>query len=483
MTRFSKILALLALGTAAGCQDTYPTLEPPLSILYYPVGLSVRQVAPTPSTPFGSSQLVIANSNFDLRYDEQSGGTLLVVDPDASVDRALGGPLKVLGSARTGSFLGEVQIAEPACPVSWPDCPSGCPSLTGDTSVAGGGARVIVASRSQQTIYRMSMAADGSLACGDGCPIELPIERLDPYGVSLACKSPAQPDLQEPVAYAFVSHLISANNLGWLTRVNLLDDADVLGLVLGPDSTYTSVFNQRDDLVFVSSSVGINAEFRWFNPLVTFTTVDGFAVPDYNGPRFSEFLPGALARDMALSSDGRLLFVLVQVYDATLALQTGGFFVQGGALAVFDLSETAFAQPRMALLGVERTCLGTGQIRRLPTRPGKADLFAVTCDVEGSLAIYDADARRVVRYVGLDPDTGLPALGLQPFGLAVEPIHPGRATSYVPGLGYEESPCTTGRDCQRIYVGSFIDDWINVLELDPDEPSRIALVKRIGTGP
>jgi len=32
-------------------------------------------------------------------------------------------------------------------------------------------------------------------------------------------------------------------------------------------------------------------------------------------------------------------------------------------------------------------------------------------------------------------------------------------------------------------VGSFIDDWINVLELDPDEPSRIALVKRIGTGP
>jgi hypothetical protein len=175
--------------------------------------------------------------------------------------------------------------------------------------------------------------------------------------------------------------------------------------------------------------------------------------------------------------------VLVQLFDVTLALQTGGFYVQGGALAVFDLSETAFAQPRMALLGVERTCLGTGQIRRLPARPGKADLFAVTCDVEGSLAIYDADAHRVVRYVGLDPDTGLPVLGLQPFGLAVEPIDPGRATPYVPGLGYEESPCTTGRDCQRIYVGSFIDDWINVLELDPDEPSRIALVKRIGTGP
>lgn len=483
MTRFPKIVALLAFGMAAGCRDSYPNVQPPLDVLYYPVGLAVRQMAPTPSTPFGSSQLVIANSNFDLRYDEQSGGTVLVVDPDASTDYALGGALTVLGSARTGSFLGEIQVAEPSCPASWPDCPSGCPSLAGSPSVAGGGARLVVASRSAQTIYRMSLDALGALTCGDGCTVQLPIERLDPYGVSLACNDPAVQTLQEPAAYSFVSHLVSANNLGWLTRVNLLDDSDVQGLVLGPDSTYTSVFDRSRDLVFVSSSMGANAEFRWFNPLVNASTVDGFLVPDYNGPLFSEFVPGALARDMALSSDGSLLYVLVQLYDVTLALQTGAFFVQGGALAIFDLSETVFAQPRMALVGVERTCLGTGQIRRLPTRPDKPDLFAITCDVEGSLAIYDSDARRVVRYVGLDPGTGLPVLGLGPFGIAVEPLHPGRATPFVPGLGYEESPCTTGSDCQRIYVGSFIDDYINVLELDPDEPSEIALVKRIGRGP
>jgi hypothetical protein len=122
-------------------------------------------------------------------------------------------------------------------------------------------------------------------------------------------------------------------------------------------------------------------------------------------------------------------------------------------------------------------------LRRLPLRPGKPDLFAITCDVEGSLAIYDSDARRVVRYVGLDPDTGQPILGFSPFGLAVEPIDPGRATPYNPLLTYDPTPCAAGRECHRIYVGSFIDNWINVLEMDPDQPTEVALVKRIGTGP
>lgn len=461
---------------AAGCRDSYPVLQPPLDILHFPVGLAVRQMPPTASTPFGSSQLVIANSNFNLFYDQSSGGTLLVVDPDTSVDYELGGPLTVLGSSRTGSFLGEVQIAEPGCPASWPDCPSGCATLPASTA---GDARVIVASRSNQAIYRMAMAADGSLACGDGCMVTVPIDRLDPYGVSMACSAASG----VPEAFAFVSHLAASNNLGWLTRVNLLDDADVTGLVLGSNATYTSIFNALDDRVFVSSSISIDAQFRWFNPLVTPSTVDGFLVPNYSGPAFSSFLPGAVARDMALSSDGTRLYVTVQVYDLTLALQTGAFFAQGGALAIFDLTETAFAEPRMALLGVERTCLGTGQIRRLPLRPGKPDLFAITCDVEGSLAIYDSDARKVVRYVGLDPGTGLPVLGLSPFGLAVEPIDPGRATPFNPLLPYDPSPCVAGRECHRIYVGSFIDNWINVLEMDPDQPTEVALVKRIGTGP
>ena len=233
----------------------------------------------------------------------------------------------------------------------------------------------------------------------------------------------------------------------------------------------------------MSSSVVVDAQFRWFNPLVTPSIVDGFAVPDYARPAFSSFVPGAVARDMALSSDGRFLYVTVNLYDLTLAAQTGSFFTLGGALAVFDLAESPLGGPRMALLGVERTCLGAGQIRRLPARPNKPDMFAITCDVEGALVLFDADSRRVVKYIGQDPTTGMPALGRQPFGLAVEPIDPGRATVQPPGSGYPPSPCGAGRDCQRIYVASFVQNWVNILELDPDMPTEVAVVKRIGRGP
>ena len=480
MTQISKIAALFAVLMGTGCQDGFAVQDPPLDILTFPAGLAVRQVAPTSAAPAGSTQLVIVNSNFDLRFNERTGGAVLVVDPDLSQDTSLGGVLTVLGSARIGSFGGEVALADAACQPGWPDCPSQCAPLATDPFVAAGGARLIVASRSNQTIYRMQMASNGALDCGADCPYILPVQRLDPYGVSTACSERGG----RPSAYAFVSHLRSSNNLGWLSRVNLLASDDVLGLVLGPSSTYTSVYDKRNDLVFVSTSVGlVNAEFRWFNPLVTLSSVDGFAVPDYSGPAFSDLLPGATARDMALSSDGRFLYVTVQLYDLSLALQTGSFFTQGGALAIFDLSPTAYAEPRMALLGLARTCLGAGQIRRLPSRPGKADLFAITCDVEGALAIFDSDAQTVVRYVGLNPDTGIPVLGRQPFGLAVEPIDPARATVPAPGSGYEPSPCGPGRDCARIYVGAFIDNWVNILELDPSQPNRVALVKRIGRGP
>jgi hypothetical protein len=479
VTRFPKIIALLAFGMAAGCRDSYPTVQPALDVLYFPVGLAVRQVGPTSAAPYGSSQLVVVNSNFDLRYDEQSGGTVLVVDPDTSQDTSLGGQLTVQGSARVASFGGEVGLVDSGCLPGWPDCPSACSTLAADPTVSAGGAKLIVASRSALTIYRMSMARDGSLTCGDGCPYVLPVDRLDPYGVSTACSTQAG----YPVAYAFVSHLSPANNLGWLTRVNLLADADVVGLVLGLLPTYTSVYDARSDLVFVSSSVSAAAQFRWFNPLVTVSSVDGYAIPDFSSPVFANFLPGAAARDMALSADGKRLYVTVQLYDLALALQTGALYTQGGALAVFDVSESAYAEPRMALLGVQRTCLGAGQIRRLPTRAGKGELFAISCDTEGSLALYDAAAGNVVRTIGLDPTTGLPALGLQPFGLAVEPIDPRRATIPVAGSIYAPSPCGPGRDCQRIYVASFSDNWINVLELDPDRPATIALVKRIGRGP
>ena len=115
MTRIPKIVALLAFLVASGCRDSYPNVVPPLDVFYFPVGINVRQVAPTPVAPYGSSQLVVVNSNFDLRYDELNGGSVLVVDPDLSQDVVLGGQLAVVGSTRIGSFGGEVGMLDGGC--------------------------------------------------------------------------------------------------------------------------------------------------------------------------------------------------------------------------------------------------------------------------------------------------------------------------------------------------------------------------------
>ena len=482
MTRIPKIFALLAFLAAAGCRDSYPSVQPPLDVLYFPVGMTVRQMPADPSVAsrqYGWSQLAVVNSNFDLRYDEQSGGTVLVVIPDESTDSDSGGNLQVAGSARIASFGGELALVQPSCPAGWPNCPGYCPQAITDPVLAAGGSKLVLASRSALQIYRLGVDATGALSCGSDCTYDLPIDRVDPYGVGVACSSRSG----TPTAYAFVSHLQSTNGLGWMSRVNLIGSGQVDGLVLGDNPTYTSIFDPVDDQLFITSSIAINAAFRWFNPLVATTEVNGYLIPDYRAPSFSGIVPGAVARDMALSSDGKLLYVVVQLFDVVAAAQTGVFLTSGGALAIFDLSKTPFAEPRMALVGLDRTCVGAGQIRRLPDRPGKPDLFAITCDSDGALAIYDSDAQTVVRTVGLDPDTGLPLLGLLPFGLAVEPIDPRRAITNVASSRYDPSPCVVGRDCQRIYVASFMQNWINILELDPDRPAGIALVKRIGRGP
>ena len=482
MTRIPKTVALLALVVGAGCRDSYPNQQVPADVLYYPVGIGVRQMAPDPSTPgkeHGWSQLVVVNSNFDLRYDERTGGSVLVVDPDASTDTSQGGSLDVLGYVPVASFGGEVAIVDGGCQPGWPDCPTACSTLSADPVLAAGGAQVVLASRASQLLYRLSMDASGALACSGACQYTLPIDRLDPYGVSVACSDSAG----FPVAYAYVSHLMAANNLGWLSRLDLLSPVDPVGLVLGFEGTYSSIFDRVNDRLFVTSSISLDQQFRWFNPLVTASEVNGFAVPDYAAAYFSTLLTGAAARDMAVSSDGLTLYVTVDLIDTQAAAMSGALFSQGGAVAVFDLSPSSFGEPRMALQGLVRTCLGVGQIRRLPARPGKPDLLAVTCDVEGALAILDTRSRTVVRYVGLDAGTGLPVLGRSPFGVAVEPVDPARAIVDVAGSAYEPSPCVQGGDCHRIYVASFLDNWVNILELDPDRPTEAALVKRIGRGP
>jgi len=481
VTRIPKIVALLAFLSAAGCRDSYPVGLPPENVFYYPVGVAVRQLPPTTATPAGSSQLVVVSSNFDLRYQESDGGTVLVVDPDASQDTDLGGDLAVYpgGFQRVGSFGGEVAVVEAQCPAGWPGCPTACPQLSADPSVAAGGAKVLLASRAIQTLYRMDMTAAGSLSCGAGCASVQEVQLLDPYGVATVCNSRGGSDRAD----AYFTYLRGPTNQGWLSRMGMAT-GDVTTLALGLSPTYGAAYDAIGDTLFVSGGVsGGLAPLRWINPSVTNENFNGIDFPVFHTFATTTVVLGSSARSVAISNDGHHLYLAVDLYDADLLRNAGVLVLEGGALVIFSIAPDDFQQPAMHVEQFVPTCLGTGQLRVLPPRPVKGDLVALTCDQEGSLLIFDAELGFVTSYTGLDKDTGLPILGQRPFGIAAEPIDPGRAITSPASARYDPSPCVTGKTCNRLYVGSFLNDWINILELDPDRPQTVALVKRIGRGP
>ncbi len=443
MPNFAKRIAALALAAAAGCSDSFPPVPGPLDRFYFPVGLAVRRL------PAGNTALLVVSSNFDLRYDFDVGGSVLAVDPDASGDALAGDPtLAVLGGINVGSFGGEVAYLAGTKPTEYPEgvC---APLAAADSLVAAGGAKVVVASRGTQEVYRIDMDALGRLAC-DGCAAPVPVQALDPYGVAAVCADRAGVS----AARFFVTHLRVVGSPGLITEVDLLAGTSRT-LTAGSWPTYNSTFDPISSRLFVSTRVAPvdGALLEWFSGVVPSS-----AEPALAWHNVASDVKGARARDLAISSD-RLGYLRLELFDYDLAVRSGVFVPTGGALAVYDLTETSFGVPAMKLLRVIPTCPGSGQVRILPARPGMLALVALTCDQEGTLLIYDDEARTIAARIALDPGSGRPLLGRQPFGLAVEDRGGGRA---------------------RLYAASFGQSWVNVIEVDTVTPGDAAMVKRIG---
>lgn len=474
---------MLACLAAAGCRDAYPPSPAPLDRFYYPAGMAVH---PTST----GSALVVVSTDFDLQYDVNSGGSVISVDPDASDDTLDTGVLAVIGTpVIIGSFGGEVAIAEASCTTGWPGCGAACPAL--GSQVQGGNGLLVTTSRNEVVVYTMGIDSTGALFCGEGCAtIPLPTNTLDPYGVTLVCGTSSS-----GTATAYVSELRANNGEGILGRFDLNAPGTFDTLDLASPETYTSAFDPASGLVFVGTQVGTTQPLRWITPLLLpAVSADATWAPEVGQIDLSTYLAGTLTLDLAVSNDGTRLYAALEQLDTTL-LPQGAVVPQGGLLAVFDLTPDVFGQPGMGLIRAVNTCLGGGQVRVLPGRENKRDLVALTCDTQGALVLYDDDVGKVVSLIGLDAGTGQPLLGRQPYGLAVEPIDPHRAVN-AEGIGspfnpsqttsnyslplYQPSPCTLEGQCVRLYVASFAQSFVSLVELDPAHPEGMQLVKRIG---
>ena len=435
MRRPFLIAALLAL---AACNEPVPDQAPPLDRFYYPSGLALA------TGTGGTPSLLVASSNFDLQYGPALGGSLIAVDPVASLGAA-GGALTELGSEIIGSYAGGVAVADPAT----------CPGLAAPVA--------LVASRYTTDLHVVPLGPDGSLAAcpAGGCARPLDPDLLDPYAVAVACRADGARRT------ALVAYLTSPRvgavvaGTAWVSELDLDDPARRLrtyALGIGPvvDMAYDA---ETDRLYAVGRFTGLTAPLFvvGLDPCRPGDTCPDHSVfstdlfPSYRGAELQ-----GIALSNPVAGEARRAYVTARVYDPDLAAALGGRpgFDVGGVLLVLDLTDGTAGEPGARILRAVPVELGPGQVRVLPPRAGLRDLVVLSSQTSGTISVYDDETGAVVRQVSLD-DLGIPEAGRQPFSLAVR------------DLG-------TSAD---VYVAAFDQSTVSVLHVPLDAPAAADLVR------
>jgi hypothetical protein len=460
LTRLVSTLALAALAGAAACGDRQPSSPAATDRFAFPTGLALLHTPRgcTGGAPGCTTQLVVASSNFDLRFDEADGGTVAVVDVEAALaaqpDRTRRPPPltpAVARFTRIASFAGELALVDEASCPGWES--------------GGRAPQALVPSRSRNALFRVDLGADGP-SCPEGCALPLEQSFADPYGVAVACGLfPAgNGGTPAPQSLAFVTYLRTPSALGFVSRVDLatgeVTERGVDTALLPTVPSHSLFYDPGSTRLYVTGRFAgtTPTPLRW----LTLRNPEDAA----QAISFSDALRGGELRSFALSTDRRRAYLGFRLYDADEATRLGARPAGdlGGALVVVDFAESATdAAPAGRVLQVVPLDRGASEVRVVP-RPGRADLVAVTSVDDATLTLYDDDVGAVARVIGVcGPEDagaspvapapcapGKPRLGAQPFGIAVEPRAGGLA---------------------RLYVGSFDRSWVNVIELDPARPA------------
>ena len=438
MRRVDAVTLLLALGLT-GCRPEEQTDPlPPVDQLsfYFPIGIATTRVT-------GTATLLVASSNFDLRYSAEQGGTLLSIDHQGP-----SGSDRLLDGVRIPSYAGAVAVADEAT----------CPGI-------GAGASALVASRFDDTLYRFGiLPGDGSLSCGPGCTRRT---GGDPFAVTVACRS----DGGRRTAYVgWLDPPESTRGSGagaWVTEVDLDDPlAPSRAVDVGDGPIRSMAYDAETDRLWLASqSSGARAllhsvalsDPRWVGGPAPWEAVDTVDL-------FPEVW-GAELRSIALGSPipgaPRRLYATARLYDAesqgSSGERPGGDI--GGALVVLDVTDGADGRPAVVVRGVVPLGPSVGDVAIVRRAPPLRDVVVATVLDGDLLFVYDAETEAVARIIAHDP-LGLPLLGDQPMALAVDQPSPGTAA--------------------WVYVAAFGGHSVTRFLLDPADPSAAPTLLPIG---
>ncbi len=449
-----RLALIAAVAAAAACRKDTTVHDPgPLDRFFFPTGVAVLPV----SGAAGEHRLVVVSSNADLTYDSETGGSVISVNPEPGA----GNPVPVTGGVDIKSFAGELALLYPAA----------CPAL--------GAAAAFVPIRGQDLVYRLSVGADGSLACDPaGCTIPVgSSSRGDPWSAGVACDTAASPG-GPSIARAYLGYLRQGNGETWLTQIDLLRSPGADGYVQHMVSTSTggqirgmAYDALRRRLYLTHTVIGAATALKYVD-LSNGCRIDVDVpsggcprgqTPDYrNSPTGSvpeglELHGIALANETDPTSPVRRAYVSARIYDPVASGQAGGRVGDfDGVLLVVDLSQDAAGNLRFDVVNELPLGYGAADVEVLPARAGKRDVVAALATDDGVVWIYDDDTGARVA-IGRDPGTGAPSVGHTPYSLAAAPeVLPGTNTA-------------------RVYVGSFDDDWVTPIDVPLDDPTAATI--------
>jgi hypothetical protein len=404
-------LALLA--TLGACVEGAPSPVPPLDRFYFPMGMGVTRL------DGGSTALLVASSNYDLRYSGSEGGTLLSVDPLASAAYA---PLALRDGERIASYAGPLAVVDTTT------CPGSTPGA-------------VVASRLGDVTYRFAIdSASGALTCTD-CALDAPGGFDDPFAVAVACGPAGN---RAYVAYLDPPDATRGFGPGaWITEIDLDGIEPPREIELGDGPVRAMAYDRRADRLWATTlSEGgrallhsaVLSDLRWSgaSPWEAVDTVDLFPL-----------IRGAELRAIAVGTSPApgvtRLFLTVRLYDAESQDSTGTrpFGDVGGVLIALDAADVGVGADRrleVSIRAVEPLGMGVGEVA-VVRRPAGADLVVATASDEDVLVVYDDGAGEFLHFVARDPSSGGPILGDRPLGLAVDQPLTGAAEVYVAGFG------------------------------------------------